>query len=54
LGEAEDLVARGLLNQDELDWKVWHAEELSTQFAKLRPDRVQTQVRITIWAGAEL
>ncbi|KAK5573048.1 hypothetical protein LTR43_001707 [Exophiala xenobiotica] len=42
-GEAEDLVARGLLNQDELDWKVWHAEELSTQFAKLRPGRVQTQ-----------
>jgi hypothetical protein len=43
-GEAEDLVARGHLNQDELDWKVWHAEELPIQFAKLRPNRVQAQV----------
>lgn len=42
--DAEDLVARDLLNQDELDWRVWHEEELPIQFAKLRPSGVQTQV----------
>jgi hypothetical protein len=28
--EAENLVAHGLSNQDELDWRVWHAEGLDT------------------------
>ena len=42
--DAEDLVGRDLLNQDELDWRAWHSEELPIQLAKLRPSRVQTQV----------